>query len=639
MSKVISGRTITTLMLALFGLSAATGLASVQVPQTPLDSSTLTKYLDPLPVPSVIEGFGIGKGGRPVSLPKPLTITMSEFAQQVLPSDFAAGPLAGLTTVWGYNNSYPGPTVVARRGVPLQVRYLNNLMNPSLQKLLTVDQTLHWADPLLQMGSFQPYAGPVPTVTHLHGGEVESASDGGPDAWFTPGFGLRGPGWVSPVYNYPNGQEATSMFYHDHTLGATRLNLYAGLAGFYFITDPANEPRGLPSGKYEIGLAIQDRMFDTNGQLMFPDAGVNPAIHPFWTPEFFGDTIVVNGKVWPRVDVEQRRYRFHVLNGSNARFYNLSLENGATFYQVGTDGGLLDRPVALTSLLVAPGERADIIIDFGGLAVGTKILLKNDANAPFPNGDPVDPNTTAQIVQFNVVSLVGADTTVDPGTLPNLRPFNPIVRLEQGLTAQTPVRRLTLNENMGPNGPIEVLLNNSSWSAPATELPRVGSTEVWEITNMTADSHPIHLHLVQYQILNRQGYDDVAYMGVYNAAFPGGVYIPKAGPPPGGNPDVTPFLSPGLIAPDANELGWKDTIRMNPREVTRVLVRYAPQDAPLFGKRAARPGRNLFPFTPYLPKGSIDPLSGFLTGPGYVWHCHIVDHEDNEMMRPLLIQP
>lgn len=644
--------------------------ASVLVPQTPLDPKTLTKFLDPLPAPPVIDATG----GAYNSTSTPLVITMEELQQQLLPSNFTAGPFGGKTTVWGYGAprlgipaATPGPTLVAQRNVPVYVNYLNNLLNPTLQQYITIDQTLHWADPLKAacMGKMldctatpndvccTPYQGPVPTAVHLHGGEVESASDGGPDAWFTPDPTIKGSGWVSDTVHYPNSQEATTMFYHDHALGSTRINVFSGLAAFYLLRDPAKEPSSLPGGSYEVGLAIQDRMFDTNGQLLFPDIGGNPAEHPFWVPEFFGDTIMVNGKVWPYLNVEQRRYRFHVLNGSNARFYNLLLSNRFPIWVIGSDGGYLPAPKKLNTLTIAPGERYDIIIDFTAAPVGTRIVLQNNARAPFPFGAPVDLATTGQVMQFRVVPRVGADTSVNPASNPNLRPNNTMVDIKPAAAAApssaVPIRRLTLNEHLSPIGaPLEVLLNNSKYMAAVTENPRIGSTEVWEITNMTMDAHPIHLHLVQFQLLNRQKFDTVGYDAVYNAAFPSGIYEPAAGPPQpygncsaapftcGGNPDISPYLLFGPRLPDSREVGWKDTFVMYPGEVTRVVVRWAPQDIP-YGAVAA--GNNLFPFTPTLPQGSTDPKTGLLTGPGYVWHCHIIDHEDNEMMRPYTVSP
>ena len=256
---------------------------------------------------------------------------------------------------------------------------------------------------------------PVPLVPHLHGGEVSSLYDGGPTAWWTNG-GTQGSTYNSlyptssnaAVYYYPNEQPPTTLWYHDHALGLTRINVMSGLAGFYLLRDSKdNIGDKLPSGAYEVPLAIQDRTFQSDGSFYFPaNEATNPDVHPYWSPEFFGDTIMVNGLVWPNMDVSQTMYRFRLLDGSNARFYILSLETDGgdpvEFTQIGTDGGYMKSAVKQTELTIAPGERADILIDFSNIAPGTKILMKNTANAPFPDGDPVDEATTGQIMQFTV---------------------------------------------------------------------------------------------------------------------------------------------------------------------------------------------------------------------------------------------
>ncbi len=606
---------------------------------------------------------------------------MEEFQQQILPASLYTGvpaPYRAGTYVWGYAVSdgaslygplYPAFTIEARRGTATKVKYVNNLVNPVLQKYITVDQTLHWADPLGEMGSEEPFTGPVPLVVHLHGAEVPSAFDGGPESWFTPRYKITGPGYVSNRYVYPNRQEATTLFYHDHALGATRLNVYAGLAGFYFLRDdrdtglPSN-PIGLPAGDYEIELALQDRMFDSNGQLFFPDEGINPE-HPYWVPEFFGDVIVVNGKSWPYLNVEPRRYRFRLVNGSNARFYEMRLANrvtnmsGPAFWQIGGDGGLLDVPAKLNDpanaaaprLLMAPGERVDMIIDFAGYT-GQTLRLINSAKGPFPKGTTPDPQTVGQMMEFRVVlPLKSADASYNPATGAALR--SPVVRLAgagalaKGVKANVK-RQLTLNEVQGAGGPLEVVVNNTKWDGSLspnaggiTELPQVGSTEVWEIINLTEDAHPIHLHLVQFQLVNRQLFNTSTYFATYSAAFPGGAFKPAYGPARsygtpnaagalGGNPDVTPFLQGPPAPPNPNETGWKDTFVMYPGQVTRIVVRFAPQEVAVGG---VSPGQNLYPFDPRAGIGTTDGF-GFPGGPGYVWHCHIIDHEDNEMMRP-----
>ena len=664
--------------------------ASVPLSRIALPGSDIPKYVEPLPT-----FFGSRVAATNI------TVSIEEFQQFVLPESVYSGlpaPFAQGTYLWGYRVDttpprYPGLTIEAQRGTPTTVTYLNNLpLQPQVQKHLTVDQTLHWADPLKEMGSFSPYAGPPPIVTHLHGGEVPSESDGYPESWFTPGQAKTGPGFTTNVYNYPNGQAATTLWFHDHALGLTRINVYAGLAAFYLIRDGydtgvAGTGLDLPSEKYEVELAIQDHQFDTNGQLFFPageaaglnGAPPNPETHPFWIPEFFGDAIVVNGKTWPYLDVEPRRYRFRILNSCNARFLELSVARsksdrpGPVMWQIGTDGGLLDQPVALGdhgtrrsgTLLLAPAERADIIIDFADFAHETLVVL-NSANAPYPGGDPPDPKTNGQVMQFRVnLPRQGRDTSFDPAapwaTLRGGKHQPPaIVRLtdpDRGTIAHGVTiscrRQLVLVEVEGDGGPVEVLVNNTKWDgrrgnngAPipgfkpdgrgnwVSELPQVGSTELWEIINLTEDAHPMHLHLVQFQLLNRQEIREEQYESDYSAAFPGGNFIPGYGPPRdydtpnsdfavGGNPAVTPYLQGRWRLPDSGEEGWKDTIRSFPGEVTRLVARWAPLDVPV---GAARPGVNLYPFDPTV-------------GPGYVWHCHILDHEDNDMMRPYLPTP
>lgn len=594
--------------------------------KTKLDPKDIPKYVNQLPKPSVYKPCITRKWGPfgHSKIKHSYTIDISEFYQQILPSALPK------TKVWGYGGlirdektgktkyfrSVPGATFEAVRGIPIRVKWINKLKG---RHLFAVDPTIHWANPNnMPMNDlpkpwppfppgFKDAQFPVPIVTHLHGGENESVYDGHPEAWFTFD-GKHGKDYRTSQYYYPNQQQSATLWYHDHTLGITRLNVYAGLAGFYLIRDKdhysLDEKLCLPTGKYEIPLVIQDRMFHTDGSFLFPNEGNIPDIHPYWNPEFFGDTIMVNGKVWPNLNVDRHQYRFRILNGSNARFYNLYMSNSMPFIQIGSDGGFLPKPVELTSLLIAPGERADILIDFSKLTPGTKVRLLNNANAPYPSGTPTDDNV-GQIMQFTVPE--DAKNPVIPKILPNKLNTIPLLKPDAK-------RILTLNEVTTPDGPTTILLNGQMWMSPISETPRVGSTEEWVIANLTMDTHPIHLHLIQFQLLNRQDFDAAGYMQKWeevNGMAP--LMHPTIEVP------VEPFLSPsGPIKPDDNELGWKDTIRMNPNQVTRILVRFAPQDVPTCG---VKPGINLFPFDP-------------TTEPGYVWHCHILDHEDNEMMRP-----
>lgn len=595
-------------------------------------------------------------------------IDICEFEEQILPEGFPK------TKVWGYgglvqdketggitySRSSPGGTFEAVRGIPVMINWRNVLNG---KHPFAVDPTLHWANPnnipmhppvpwpLFPPG-FPDAQFPVPSVTHLHGAEVSSHYDGHPDAWYTSS-GKQGPACNGSMYLYPNSQEPATLWYHDHSLGMTRLGVYAGLAGFYLLRDPDShswEKLYLPDEKYEIPLLIQDRSFRRDGSLVFNEQGINPEMSPYWVPGFGGNTIMVNGRVWPNLDVERRQYRFRVLNGSNSRFYNLKLSNGMRFTQIGTDGGFLPEPAELDTLLIAPAERADILMDFSGVDPGTSIILLNDAPAPFPDGFPPDENTTGQVMRFNVPADYAPP--VKPQKLP--------CRLSNiaALKPDSPDRVLTLTEIMGPNGPAGMFLNGQRWADPISETPRVGSTEDWVIVNIAGGSHPIHLHLIQFQIIDRQEFNAEEYLAKWeeingtgethgmnragemremnemdenhemngageingrneaHSLHEGHHHTPRVIP-------VEPYLIGDPIPPDRNERGWKDTAKIYPNQVLRIRVRFAPQDVPVCD---VKPGENRFPFDPS-------------EGPGYVWHCHILDHEDNEMMRPLKVLP
>ena len=376
------------MIMALFALIVSSAFSQ----QIPLPGSAIPQFVDPLP--NLLDADHLIVAGA-----AQIELQMRETKTMVMPSTFipATGTYTG-TYVWSYlmadsatgllkpgqttRTSYLGPVIVATRGIPTEIKFVNNLGTTDTTNVLayknSTDQTLHWAAPFgMDMMNMNNYSGPIPAVPHLHGGEVPPVLDGGPDAWFLsePAVGamMHGAGFYSKdgnangnysIYRYPNTQESAPIWFHDHTLGATRLNVYAGLAGAYLITDPAEllYPLG-PASPPPVALVIQDRMFDTNGQLFFP-AGVpytpNPD-HPFWVPEFVGDTIVVNGKVWPYLNVEPKRYRFIIINGSNARTYEMFLQGtnnamGPAMWQVSTDGGYLDTPVQLPRLVMMPGE-------------------------------------------------------------------------------------------------------------------------------------------------------------------------------------------------------------------------------------------------------------------------------------------
>jgi len=471
---------------------------------------------------------------------------------------------------------------------------------------------------------YEQFQDPIPTVVHLHGGVTPSDADGFPEAWFTKDLQRKGSAFTSTTFEYFNAQFATTLWFHDHTLGMTRLLVEAGLEATYIIRD-RNDPIAplLPSGKFEIPLMIQDRAFNTDGSTHFTTVGDNPDIHPYWDPEYFGDTIMVNGKVWPNLKVERRQYRFRIVNGSNARFYNLKLSNGMSFIQIGGDGSYLPSPVTLTEALIAPSERADILIDFSNVPAGKKIILQNTANQPFPGGDPNDPDTTGQVMRFEVLNTPAVHPSPLPATLITIPTF---VETE-GIGNP---KLFTLNEQESDVGePVAVLLDGQHFDADVTETPNVGTTEAWYFQNLSEDAHPIHVHLVEFLLEDRQNIDVDRFKAYWESL--NGSTLPLNHPTVRANVEtavfdpatgtVHDFLTGPSEPPSPRESGWKDTFVCPPGQVTRVQIRFAPQ----YSRNADLvPGRNPFPFDP-------------TAGPGYVWHCHILDHEDNDMMRPMRV--
>lgn len=645
-------------------------------------SQGLQKYVQPLP--------GLGPAGIPftVGVTDPLfagaqlvDLVAGQYTQQLHPS------LPKATTLWGYaeaatgNFKHLGPIIVANRGVPVRVR-MKNMLPPT--HIIPVDTTLPGANQAQNR-----------IAVHLHGGFVPWISDGGPFDWFAPD-GSHGASFLNnqvlepaaPAgvsnYFYPNQQSGRLMWYHDHAFGITRINAYAGLASGYLLRDALMETAaGLPmaeAGGHELPLIFQDKIFvPSNIALIDPTWKwgapgdlwyAHVYEHPRWTlggnggggstnnlvlpdpsciPEFFGDTMLANGSVYPTVTVEPRRYRFRVLNACNARFLNINLylrdasvdgitlnnkglvtnAAGPAITQIGAEGGFLPAAVRLNAppvpfnpatmtgnLLLAPAERADILIDFSALATGTKLILYNDAPAPFPGGkiyndyyfgnqqSPVVTQAgfgpdTRQLLQI----VIGPVTSPADGplTLNALKP-EPALFVPPGVMTPppgVPVRDLTLNEVFDAYGRLIQMLGTTvatplgfarAYTDPVTENPTAGSTEVWRIFNLTADTHPIHIHLVNFQVLSRQAFDVNSFKGVPNFV----------GPPRG---------------PEPNEQGWKETVRMNPGECTTVIMKF---DLPTG-----------LPFT--VP---VSPRTG---GNEYVWHCHILEHEEHDMMRPLVV--
>jgi spore coat protein A len=488
-----------------------------------LNPDQLAPFVDPLPRPPIAKAAGRkpSPSDRKKSVPY-YRMPIHQFFRKVH-RDVPA------TRFWGYGESMPGPTIEARRGEEILVEWRNDL---PAKHFLPIDYNLMGA------GKNQPEAR---TVVHLHGAKVPPSSDGYPEDWYAPG--------ASRVYSYPNQQGATLLWYHDHAMGINRLNICAGMLGLYVIRDSFEDRLNLPGGEFEIPLVLTDRLIRADGQLYYP---VSQRLEAPWLPEYFGDAILVNGKLLPYLELQPRRYRFRLLNGSNGRFYFLSLSNGPAFHHIGSDQGLLAAPLAAERLTIAPGERMDLVLDFSDHA-GEEILLKDQ---------------TVPIMQYRVAKGKVEDSSSLPATLREV-PRTPA-------TAAVRTRTLTLEEVDYLTGEPEVhLLDGKRWHEPVSEKPLLDTTEIWELMNLTDDSHPIHLHLVRFQILDRRPLNTGVYIYQKKLVYTG---------------DAVP--------PEPHEMGWKDTIRAAPGACTRIIVKF----------------------------------EGY-TG-RYVWHCHILEHEDNEMMRP-----
>jgi spore coat protein A len=636
------------LVMAAIVILGSTGAAIAEpVAGGTLDPTTIPKYSAPLVIPPAM----------PTTSPGYYEIAVRQFQQQILPIPFNP------TTVWGYGSvnhpgtfNYPSFTIEARVDSLVKVKWINGLVDANgnyLPHLLPVDQTIHWANPMAGPRnqdshgmSPSPYAGPVPMVVHVHGAHTTPESDGFAESWWLPaannlpaGIATRGSLWDqiadvpdeqgTATFQYPNDQPAGTIWYHDHTLGMTRVNVYAGPAGFYLLRGGAYDlPTGVLPGPapqlgdaagtkyYEIPIAIQDRSFNADGSLFYPSnraffegldetellipfipdfgEGGPSDVSPIWNPEFFGNTMVVNGKTWPYLEVEPRRYRFRLLDGTQGRFLILKMDKPLKFWQIGAEGGFLPEPVALDQLLMGPAERADVIVDFSTFQPGDVITMLNiGPDEPFAGGepgvdfDPADPGTTGQVMQFRVVPLTTPDTSTPAQDLmlPSPPPLGPadntrMVSLNEAESETVFVVEedgdLVFDPSGDPFGPSEALLgtmnadmtgNPLKWSDAISETPLLNSTEIWEIYNFTMDAHPIHIHEVQFEVLDR-------------APMEGSMMQAAAARPP-----------------EAWETGYKDTVISYPGEITRVKAKFD--------------------------------LAGL-----YVWHCHIIEHEDNEMMRP-----
>ena len=381
---------------------------------------------------------------------------------------------------------------------------------------------------------------------------------------------------------------ATLSWFHDHGLGATRLNVFAGLAAGYIIRDQYDtgtepNPVGIPGGDYEIPLVIQDRQFNADGTMLYPRSEISGVT---WIGEYFGDVMLVNGKVWPFLDVEPRLYRFRVLNGCNARILDLSL-GGVPMWQIGAEGGMWDKPVRVRNLVLAPAERADVIADFRG-ARGRNLIVQN-TTPHSPVSTPAPP--LGPVMQFRVGTQVRQQGPMSvPATLLGGRAAS--------LPLPVRTRFITLNEVAPETAGWFLNLNAAHFEdKPTTETPKAGTVEDWVYINMTGDTHPMHTHLVTHQVIGRTPFNVEAYEADHGG--PNGV--------PGGI-DPRPYATGKMVPPDPTERGFKDTTKVNPGYFTTIRARFD------------------------LPNGVTAPQT-------YVHHCHIVEHEDNDMMRPFTVNP
>ncbi|MGD2164330.1 MAG: multicopper oxidase domain-containing protein [Anaerolineae bacterium] len=570
------------------------------------------------------------------------------------------------TAIWGYGDdrgpTWPGRTFEVKNtsaggADETKVRWANELQRK--QHLLPVDTNLHWAYSLHGYEGYSIKKDGVPIITHLHGGHTDFQFDGNPEFFYSPDGRIKGPQWgfvpggFTNLFRYDNAVPAGNLWYHDHALGITRLNVYAGLAGFYFVRDEfdtgglfeSDDDLGLPKFPYELAYAIQDRMFTEKGELFYPafpgdpfyddfitgeGAVLPPDLFPGGGPtalaEFFGDHMVVNGKIWPKENVEPRNYRMRLLNGTDSRFMVIqfvAVNVGDTdftnagspipFWVIGSDQGL-GTPAQTDTLVFEPGGRYDIVVDFDGLA-NKRVIMKNlGGDAPFGGayGGDLDPGDlfpdrqTDRIMAFDVVvPKSGVSDNFNAGSLPGYG----------GVANGATTRRVALFEGTDEFGRLQPLLGTVAndlsgtdvataytWSQPTTETPANDSTEIWEIYNFTADAHPIHLHLVNFEILDREDFE-------YDIT--GTQTITQHNGTTGEAPEISNIrnLTAASVGPQYFEDAPKDMVTSLPGD---------PEGDP--------------------PTGQLVRIKAHFNKTGrYVWHCHILSHEDHEMMRVLQV--
>jgi spore coat protein A, manganese oxidase len=584
--------------------------ADAQVPQTP----PLRKFVDPLPRPAT-------------AIPDPSAHPGADYYELTMrQGSWRFHRDLGRGVAWGYwatnphdpqkpiGMGYLGPTIDVTRHHPTVLKSINEL--PTKHMFQFVIDAVRNGNPQLTPTPPPPYKPTPPfprnvsvwNVIHQHGGVTPPQSDGMPLQSFSPdgvkaeSYSTLYPSTVKrneAIYAYTNAERASTLWYHDHGMGMTSLNVYAGLAGMWLVRDRAEERLGLPQGEYEVPLILQDRTFFKDGSLAYTMTEVQG-----------GDTPVVNGKAYPFLEVEPRRYRLRLLNGSNERHWRLQFalprdvmpQPWLPFWLIGTDQGLR-APLPMLNFLIAPAERYDLIVDFGGLPMGTKVTLQNyDAPVHYPGASGTGPDIP-EIMQFRVTKRLsrGGDKTTPPMKLktPVIRPIKSTPRTRR---REWVVYQHSLFGTM--------TFNAMPFMAPSQDFVKAGSTEIWEYINPNHDAHPMHVHLVSFQVLNRQQLDAAGYQAQYEK------WINK-GRKQADKPVLARFLLGPPIPPDPDEaLSHKDTVKAYSQMVTRIIINeFNPPTEPI----ANIPG------------------SGAKMPAQYVQHCHILEHEDDDLMRPFTI--
>ncbi|KHS58388.1 hypothetical protein QX51_02950 [Terrisporobacter othiniensis] len=520
------------------------------------------------------------------------SIDACEFYQQMLPEGF------NKTKVWGfagfckdeknkkikYVKHSPGPTFEVDRNIDTNIQWNNKILGEYMFK---IDKTLVWANPNnivynnnLDNDSKEGQWPPT-LIMHVHGISTPPIYDGNPRAWYTA-TGIKGPVYSTNYYKYTNEQRGAMLWYYDQSPGVSRYSVYSGLCGLYFIKD---EKYNLPKDEYHIPLIIQDKSFYEDGSLFYDNENVD-SNHPYWKEKFFGDIILVNGKVWPSLNVKNQLYRFNILNGSNSRPYKIALSDNSKMIQIGSDGGYIDKPQELSYFSLYPGERIDLLIDFSRYNENNKIIMKN----LFSSDECKD------IMEFNVISI----RQKIEYNLPKILTKYPPMKINTKKKSTILLKREKGDYRDG------YFINNETYLNPPNIITKVGSTFIWEFINLCDDDICIHIHLTNFQILERQKINKLKCKKMYDE-----------------NKELScrdEIYEGAVILPELYEEGFKDTLYCPPSFITRIIIRYAPT----YIMEEVNVGENYFSFNTS-------------NGPEYIINSQILEQKDNYLVRPQII--